>query len=338
MDPKRECMQLNNCNHLFSLIIAGCYLACSSSDPNTPAVASGGTLGAAGSTAGTTTTGNAGTATGSGGTSAGGGGSGGVSTLPNAGSNAGGADAGAGGVAAGAGGTAQGGSSGESAGGTAGAGGSVASTVPEGPFVCSQVLGLLSSGEWYNAGFEDALNEGEGDHWQGTFVHYGYVNIWADPMGYTWDEGLSSNCTEGSDAPERLLFQAVSWELTDQAAWETQLEAALTTIISKFPSAIRIDLMPLIRCPDNGYCHDDDPPLDYQPGYNMDATKQDCHIPDFVDAAFETVAANHPGLVKLTPKFEAHNCAPNIDGIHLGPENGPVAIDIANYVKGQSAL
>jgi hypothetical protein len=182
------------------------------------------------------------------------------------------------------------------------------------------------------------LNEGEGDHWQGTFVHYGYVDIWADPMGYTYDEGLSSNCVEGSDAPERLLFQAVSWELTDQAAWETQLEGALATITAKYPSAVRIDLMPLIRCPDNGYCHDDEPPLDYQPGYNHDATKQDCHIPDFVDAAFAAVAANHPGLVALTPKFEAHNCAPNIDGIHLGPENGPVAMDIATHFKGQAAV
>jgi hypothetical protein len=193
------------------------------------------------------------------------------------------------------------------------------------------MLGLLSSGEWYNAGFEDGLPEGQGDAWQGVFVHYGYVDIWADPMGYTWDEGTSSNCTEGSEAPDRLLYQAVSWELTDQQQWEDQLNAALTTIIAKYPSATRIDLMTLIRCPMNGYCHDDEPPLGYAPGYNHDATKQDCHIPDFVDAAMEAAAANFPGLVKVTPKFEAHNCAPNIDGIHLGPENGPVAADIAAY-------
>jgi hypothetical protein len=46
--------------------------------------------------------------------------------------------------------------------------------------------------------------------------------------------------------------------------------------------------------------------------------------------------SRYPGLVKVTPKFEAHNCAPNIDGIHLGPENGPVAMDIATYFKGQA--
>lgn len=324
-------------NPLISLIIAGAVLACSSSSDNSPAnTATGGTPGAAG-TGGTTTIGNAGTVSGSSGTAnVAGGGSAGTSTLPEAGTNAGGAGAG-GETAAGAGGTAQGGSGGESAAGAGGTGGTTSVAVQEGPFTCSHVLGLLSTGEWYNAGFEDGLNDGEGDHWEGTFVHYGYVNIWADPTSYTWvGPTTSSNCTVGSDAPDRLLYQAVSWELTSQELWEAQLETALDVIIANYPSAVRIDLMTLIRCPDNGYCHDDDPPLDYQPGYNMDATKQDCHIPDFVDAALLSMESKYPGLVKVTPKFEAHACAPNIDGIHLGPENGPVAADIAAYFKGQA--
>jgi len=43
--------------------------------------------------------------------------------------------------------------------------------------------------------------------------------------------------------------------------------------------------------------------------------------------------ANHPGLVSVAPKFEAHACAAKIDGIHLGDQNRAVATDIGTHYK-----
>src|SRR2546430_557117 len=40
-------------------------------------------------------------------------------------------------------------------------------------------------------------------------------------------------------------------------------------------------------------------------------------------AALVRVAAKHPDLVSVTPKFEATSCPAKIDGIHLHEQNGP---------------
>ena len=86
------------------------------------------------------------------------------------------------------------------------------------------------------------------------------------------------------------------------------LTAAIETIRAKRPSAKRIDLMTIIRSPQNGWCHTTTPPLrpPLGPGTDHDATLQDSHVPDYVDAAFAKVAAAYPDLVSVAPKFEAH--------------------------------
>lgn len=209
-----------------------------------------------------------------------------------------------------------------------------------GPFVCTEMMGMLTTGEWYNAGFEDGLGAALGAKWQGRFAHYGYVMEYARPTSYVWtptpvggvnNVNLTTPCTESANAPDRIVYQAWSWELTTQEAWVTNLEAALATIRAKRPSARRIELMTIVRCPMNGWCHADKPPLG--PDTDHNAAKQDCHVPEYVDAAFAQVAAAHPELVSVAPKFEAHACAANIDGIHLGGGNRPVASDIAAHYK-----
>jgi len=271
------------------------------------------------------------------------GGAGGAGPIGSGG--AGGAPTGSGGAAGGAGSDGMlpdGGTPGGDAGGSAdGAGGGKPPSKPSGgPFMCTEVIGLLTTGEWYNAGFEDGLGADLGARWQGRFAHYGYVMEYAKPDSYAWSPTavggvnnvtLTAPCTQGGAAPDRIVYQAWSWELTTEEAWVTNLEAALVTIRSKRPSVRRIDLMTIVRCPMNGWCHPDKPPLG--PNTDHNATKQDCHVPEFVDSAFAKVAANHPELVTVAPKFEAHACAANIDGIHLGGANRPVAADIATYYK-----
>jgi hypothetical protein len=214
-----------------------------------------------------------------------------------------------------------------------------ASKVADGPFTCTELIGLFSSGEWWDAGFFGALGELK-VRWQGRFSHYGYTYEYAKADSYAWSPTnvggvnnvrLTAPCAQNAAAPDRIVYQAWSWELTTEKAWIESLEAALVTIQTKRPSVRRIDLMTIIRCPMNGWCHGDKPPLG--PNTDHDATKQDCHVPDYVDSAFAKVAANHPALVSVAPRFEAVKCAAQIDGIHLHEQNGPAAAPIAAYYK-----
>lgn len=211
---------------------------------------------------------------------------------------------------------------------------------PSGPFTCTELVGLFSTGEWWDAGFQEGLGDLKA-RWQGRFSHYGYTYEYAGPDSYAWSPTsvggarnvrLSAPCARSSDAPDRIVYQAWSWELTSEQAWVNSLESALATIRVKRPSAKRIDVMTIIRCPANGWCHSDQPALG--PNADHDATRQDCHVPDYVDSAFAKVAANHPGLVSIAPKFETPKCPASIDGVHLHEQNGPAATLIARYYKG----
>jgi hypothetical protein len=214
---------------------------------------------------------------------------------------------------------------------------------PSGPFACTEVMGLLTTGEWFKAGFLDALGADLSPKWGGRFAHYGYVYEYANPDSYVWTPtpvgGVNNvqivKCEAGSDAPDRIVYQAWSWQLTTEKDWIDNLTAAITTIRAKRPSAKRIDLLTIIRSPQNGWCHTTTPPLrpPLGPGTDHEATLQDSHVPDYVDAAFAKVAAAYPDLVSIAPKFEAHACAEHIDGIHLGGGNAAVAKDIAAYFR-----
>ena len=210
---------------------------------------------------------------------------------------------------------------------------------PRGPFTCTELIGLYSTGEWWDRGFYDGLGDLK-TRWQGRFSHYGYTYEYAKPDSYAWSPTnvggvnnvrLTAPCAQNGSAPDRIVYQAWSWELTSEKAWVDSLEATVATIRAKRPSAKRIDLMTIVRCPTNGWCHSDKPPLG--PNTDHDAKKQDCHVPEYVDSALAKVAANHPDLVSVTPKFEAVSCPAQIDGIHLHEQNGPAAALIAAYYK-----
>ncbi|HEX2879792.1 MAG TPA: hypothetical protein VHO25_09700, partial [Polyangiaceae bacterium] len=262
-------MQFKIRNPLFSLIIAGYCLACSSSsDPNTPTVNGTGGTPAAGGTGGTTI-GNAGAATGSSGTTnAGAGGSAGTTTLPAAGSNAGGAggDTSVGGTA----GAAQAGAGGESAAGSGGVGGSAGASGEEPTnFTCTQVTGAMITGEWFDGGnFEDKLAAlgGDPDKWEIKNNHYGTIEKWVNPTdgaiqtndgdSYYWGKEPSSACAQNSNNPDRVIFSAISWELTEEAQWVEALEAVVQNIKDKYSNIRWIELVSHMRCPNNMMCND----------------------------------------------------------------------------------
>lgn len=212
---------------------------------------------------------------------------------------------------------------------------------PDGPFTCTELIGLFSTGEWWDAGFYDGLGT-QKTRWQGRFSHYGYTYEYAKPESYAWSPvslggvnnvRLTTPCAAHADAPDRIVYQAWTWELTSKQAWVESLEAAVKTIRAKRPSAKRIDIMTIIRCPSNGWCHLDKPALG--PNTDHDATKQDCHVPDYVDEAIAAVAARHGNVVSALPKFESTGCAAQIDGIHLHEQSAAAAAPIAAYFRGR---
>src|SRR5260370_40692616 len=58
-------------------------------------------------------------------------------------------------------------------------------TPHRGPFTCTELIGLYSSGEWWDGGFYEGLGDLK-TRWQGRFSHYGYTYEYAKPDSYTW--------------------------------------------------------------------------------------------------------------------------------------------------------
>ena len=214
----------------------------------------------------------------------------------------------------------------------------------KGPFECSMVAGLLITQEWYKAGFEtDGVDDTK---WQGMFMHYGYVDVWAQdpPAGYTWTAPIHSPCAKNSTMPDRVIFTAWSWELANvEDKFVTTTAEAVRKFKKNFPSMKRLELVTLARCPKDpanpafdvsGKHCNPNAAIPPQPGVtNKNAGQQDCYVNPEVDSALEKVAAmpEFAGLVYVGPKFYSRACREPVDGGHLGSNNDQVAKDIATY-------
>jgi hypothetical protein len=145
---------------------------------------------------------------------------------------------------------------------------------------------------------------------------------------YYWGKEVGSACTSGADNPDRVIFSAISWELTTVEQWTTALEAVVQNIKDKYPGIRWIELTTQIRCPDNIMCNDN---AVQGPGSDDTASLQDCYVHPEQDAAMEAVAAADP-IVGLTPHFDAPSCRPEgIDGAHLGSANDGAAQGVAEW-------
>jgi hypothetical protein len=92
------------------------------------------------------------------------------------------------------------------------------------------------------------------------------------------------------------VLTVLSWTITTQADWETQIAAAIANLMTKYPGVRRIDLLTVIRGPNNMLCPT--PP----------AAGETIAMPAELDAAIAAVAARNPGFVFAGPKFEAPSC------------------------------
>lgn len=201
--------------------------------------------------------------------------------------------------------------------------------------------------EWYNGhNFEDKLmaEGGDPDKWQLKWHHHGHVNEWNNPDSPFWaNEGdpnndasgspIGSPCAEGSDAPDRIVILTIDWDMLTEEEWLPAVNKLIETIQLKRPNAKRIDLMPLMRCPDNQMCN---PNADYGPGAGTSAGRQDCYIIPEQDSAFEKAIAAHSNIAAWGPVLEATQCNPSHDGAHLtGDDNELQAQLVAEFYAAQ---
>lgn len=319
-----------------SLLAIVFSIACSSesgpSGQGQNPLSGGGTSGAGGNSAPATAGGGTGGAppVAAGGTAAGAGGK--VGTGGTAGT--GGAPIEAGGTGGAVGGGGSGGGGGSAGGGSAGD--------PPSNFTCTQVIGAMITGEWFNGGnFEDKLEAlgGDPDKWEIKNEHYGTIEKWVNPSDgpaandhLYWGHAVGSACAVNSNNPDRVIFSAISWELTTEAQWTTALQAVVQNIKDKYSNIRWIELTSQMRCPNNMMCN---PNAVQGPGSDAVAGLQDCYVWPAQDAAMAAVAAADP-IVGLTPKFDAETCRPEgIDGAHLGGANGAAAQGVAEHYAEQ---
>ncbi len=266
----------------------GAASATSSSGSADIGTASGGGSGTASGSGGTASGSGSGTASGSGGTASGSGsgelgGSSGV--IGNA--------AGGGGAHADAGGAAPDASSGSA-------------PTPQ-TFVCSEVMGLMLTDQWYTAGFEKAAGIDDA-RWQLKWMDHAYIDEWANPNSTFWGIVPTSPCAQDSSNPDRVVLVALSWTLVTLADWETNVQKDVDNIKAKYSNIKQIVLMTIIRGPNNVSCG------------NTTVVAENTLIPSYVDQALADVAAANPNLVKVAPKFAAASCADFMGtGPHLTP-------------------
>jgi len=153
--------------------------------------------------------------------------------------------------------------------------------------------------EWFEAGFQ--TNPGIVDaRWQLKAREHGYITEWANPNSDFWNEMIESPCANGSTNPDHVVLTVLSWVpacCTTQPEWDAQITAAINTFKAKYSALKRIDLMTVIRGPNNMLCP------------TAPAAGETIVIPPELDAALAAAATKFPNFVFVAPKFEAPNCA-----------------------------
>ena len=181
-------------------------------------------------------------------------------------------------------------------GGTPGTGGTAGSSGLPNPkaYSCNLVLGVSITRDWFLGGFENYIDDAKWEAMAPEGTGMSFVELWADPKGTTWSFPKLSPCATNPTQPERVIFTGVNWSYTTAEQWVTALEGVVATVQEKFPSVLEIDLMTMLRAPNNMT----------GPG----CTSTEDVVQPFIDAAIQTVAANHPQIVRTAPKFYVPSC------------------------------
>ena len=161
-----------------------------------------------------------------------------------------------------------------------------------GGYKCNMIVGGKLSTEWYAAGFENIVDD---SRWQVIGKSEAYTNVWADPTNAYWSTAPTSPCTDSSDNPDRIIFIAFNWVYTNVIQFQFDLESIVANIQAKYSNVKRIDLMTMIRSPNNQTC-----------GH---PTGQDWVQPFVDEAIANVVAAPHTVQLTVAPKFYVPDCS-----------------------------
>jgi hypothetical protein len=168
------------------------------------------------------------------------------------------------------------------------------------------VLGLAVTGEWFDAGFENVVEDAR---WEAISRPHTFVQDWADPAHAAWTEAPASPCATRADAPDRVLLVVANWDYSSVEEWIDALNRATTTLIGKYPGVKRVELLTMVRAPGN---------VSYGDPKSV--------VLPFVDEAIARVSAKRPELLRAGPKFEVPSCELfTKGGPHFTPEGGAAA-------------
>jgi rhamnogalacturonyl hydrolase YesR len=165
---------------------------------------------------------------------------------------------------------------------------SLAAPATKSPYACTEVIGVSVTGDWFNAGFEQGL---QNDRWQVRWKAHAFIEQWADPQNEIWKVAPQSPCASHADNPDHVIFTGVNWQYKTREDWEQKYVAVVETLKSKYPGVRRIDLLTMLRGPQNKTC-----------GSSMTV------VEPFIDEALTAVVAKYPGLVYPAPKVETPSC------------------------------
>ena len=175
-------------------------------------------------------------------------------------------------------------------------------------FECTLVIGYSQVNQWYTAGFEDVVDDAG---WQLLWNSGAGVDRWSDPDFAGWDNEIVSPCASGAEGPDRVLLSVSGPFGDDEPAWASAIEATVSVIRDKVPSAQAIVLQPVVGGPEHEPC---------MSGNDMiRASWQHAHI----DAAIAMVVGEDV-TAGLSPEVET--CDHYSDALgHLTPEGSMAA-------------
>jgi hypothetical protein len=159
---------------------------------------------------------------------------------------------------------------------------------PGAPFVCTAVLGVAVTAEWFGAGFETLVDDGR---WEAITKPHTTLADWGDPASPVWSLAPVSPCVARAGDPDRVILTGMNWEYTGGAQWVASLSAAVDVLKAKFPHLRKIELLTMVRAPGNHSC-----------GNPMSV------VAPFIDEAILTVTGRYPNLVRVGPQFEVERC------------------------------
>ncbi|MBV9949665.1 MAG: hypothetical protein JOZ69_22680 [Myxococcales bacterium] len=204
---------------------------------------------------------------------------------------------------------------GTDAGAVARDGGADAGVVPASSITCNAVLGIDTTSEWYEGGFENQVNDAK---WEIIFHHPGFVANWADPNDAVWSTAPTSACATNPTNPDRVIFNGFA-DATDTTymssdAWVAGLTKVIANLKAKYSNLRRVDLLTMTRAPGNMPC--------------MTGNRQSV-VETYVDDAISRVVAADPGFVTASPKFFAPSCDVfTMGGPHFTDAGKPIVAKI----------